>query len=186
MSGVVIKTQDQKPGCRKWNVTFTDNTQVVESSFYIKSRRWRNYLLRLLFTTWIRFHFPSHFSSKFNTSLVANTENKLGALPIFTPSHTWPIISESGDEFSVLKSCENWARLNPLGNSLKWLFFLPPVFRLFKQLVWRTRGTSFKDFHIKYVHSLVKPDIYKTTSVPLAWYSVCVLWGQSVHIRWMG
>lgn len=51
-------------------------------------------------------HFPSHFYESV-TPFLLPTQRMVGALPIFTASHTWPVILQSEEEFSVLESCKN-------------------------------------------------------------------------------
>lgn len=66
----------------------------------VASRRWRIDALQLLFTTRFRLHI---FQKSLTPPLLPAQRRKLGALPVFTPSHTWPLTLGNGEEIFCLR-----------------------------------------------------------------------------------
>lgn len=66
----------------------------------VASRRWRIDVLQLLFTTRFRLHI---FQKSLTPPLLPAQRRRLGSLPVFTPSHTWPLTLGNGEEIFCLR-----------------------------------------------------------------------------------
>lgn len=94
----------------------SNNTVEVVIELYMRSKKegavsqiqyfnfkWGNICSCLLFKAWFRFQsLSSSFLEKCNSSIAGNKETRLGALPTFTPFHTWPVVLESRSDCQML------------------------------------------------------------------------------------